>query len=157
MTGAGYRLAKWTRAQQAFDGLGAQRTGGRWNSPGVRLVYAAENLSLAQLEVLVHFERTSALGRYALIVARFPASLVLRMEDQFATPADWASRPPSRSTQLIGDRWVRDQASAILSVPTVISPGERNLLFNPLHPDFSQVVLDPPVRFQFDGRLAPAL
>ncbi|HKR29583.1 MAG TPA: RES domain-containing protein, partial [Terriglobales bacterium] len=37
-----------------FDGTGARLLGGRWNSPGASLIYAAETFSGALLEVLVH-------------------------------------------------------------------------------------------------------
>lgn len=37
-----------------IDGEGARLYGGRWNSPGVPVVYAATHLSLALLEQLVH-------------------------------------------------------------------------------------------------------
>jgi len=37
-----------------FDPTGAMRHGGRWNSIGVRAIYAAETYAGALLEVLVH-------------------------------------------------------------------------------------------------------
>src|ERR1700743_29315 len=37
-----------------FDGTGARITGGRWNSPGRPLIYAAETFAGALLEILVH-------------------------------------------------------------------------------------------------------
>jgi RES domain-containing protein len=42
----------------AYDGEGACRVGGRWNSKGVRVLYMSENRSLAVLEVLVHLSGT---------------------------------------------------------------------------------------------------
>jgi RES domain-containing protein len=153
MTRLAFRLVKADRAATAFDGEGARRVGGRWNSSGTRMVYTAESLSLAQLELLVHFERRSALGRYRLVVAEFPAELVRPLEELYALPEFWDARPVARSSQLLGDRWVREAPCAVLSVPTVVTPGERNLLFNPDHPDFRQVQLRPPVEFRFDERL----
>ncbi len=154
MTRRAYRLVKRERMATAFDGEGARRTGGRWNSPGVRMVYAAESLSLAQLEVMVHFQRRSAFRRYAVIIVEFPEELMARVEDQTLLPPDWKAQPPSARTQVIGDRWIRTARSTVLSVPTVITPGERNFLFNPVHPDFVQVALRPAQEFQFDVRLA---
>jgi len=47
-----YRLcAPWRRP---WDPAGAVRRGGRWNSPGIAVLYAASSLSLACLEILVH-------------------------------------------------------------------------------------------------------
>ena len=49
-----YRLAQ---ARNAMDltGKGAAAKGARWNSPGVELLYTAQNRSLAMAEIAVHF------------------------------------------------------------------------------------------------------
>ena len=47
-----YRLCR--ASYPPYDGEGARRAGGRWNSKGVRVVYMSENRSLAVLEILVH-------------------------------------------------------------------------------------------------------
>jgi len=49
-----YRLCK--AAHVALDGEGARLWGGRWNSAGRPMVYAAATPSLAVLEVLVHLD-----------------------------------------------------------------------------------------------------
>jgi RES domain-containing protein len=43
--------------------------------------------------------------------------------------------------------------SAALLVPSVVLPAERNLLINPLHPDFSKVKIHAPERHAIDRRL----
>lgn len=47
-----YRIAD--RRHKIFDGQGAATFGGRWNSPGRRVIYAAETFAGAMLEVLVN-------------------------------------------------------------------------------------------------------
>jgi len=47
-----YRLCRST--WPVYDGEGAKRAGGRWNSRGNRVVYMSENRSLAVLEILAH-------------------------------------------------------------------------------------------------------
>src|SRR5260370_7987855 len=47
-----YRIAD--RRHAIFDGDGAASFGGRWNSPGRRIIYAAETHPGAMLEVLAH-------------------------------------------------------------------------------------------------------
>src|SRR5438876_4176579 len=47
-----YRIAD--RRHRLFDGEGAASFGGRWNSPGRRVIYAAESYAGAMLEVLAH-------------------------------------------------------------------------------------------------------
>ena len=49
-----YRIFKSKHAARWFDGEGAFLFGGRWNSPGTRLLYASSALSLAALEMLVN-------------------------------------------------------------------------------------------------------
>jgi len=51
-----YRILRKPYSKTAFDGEGAYRFGGRWSSPGVRLAYAAEHLSLAIVEYFVHLD-----------------------------------------------------------------------------------------------------
>ena len=47
-----WRIVKARHAPEAFSGEGPRRYGGRWTSPGVAVVYAAEHASLAVLEML---------------------------------------------------------------------------------------------------------
>jgi RES domain-containing protein len=47
-----YRLCR--ASYPPYDGEGARRGGGRWNSKGARVVYMSENRSLGVLEILVH-------------------------------------------------------------------------------------------------------
>jgi RES domain-containing protein len=53
----------------------------------------------------------------------------------------------------IGDRWVRENRSAVLALPGVIVPAETNFLLNPAHRDFKRIKIHPPVAFNFDPRL----
>jgi RES domain-containing protein len=71
-----FRLVKARHARHAFDGEGARLYGGRWNAPGLALVYASESVSLAALELLVHLESARVLSRFVLCAADFAESLV---------------------------------------------------------------------------------
>src|SRR5450830_1170676 len=64
-----WRLVKTVYQPTAWDGEGARRYGGRWNSPGAAVVYAAEHLSLACLEVLVAVHREGELADFLAIGA----------------------------------------------------------------------------------------
>lgn len=149
-----FRLVQRQLVKSAFDGEGARKFGGRWNNQGVRVVYTASSLSLAALELLAHLESRAVLERrYAFIAAQFSSSLCLKLEDFARLPSNWFQDPPPRAVTRLGARWVRDQSSAVLSVPSAIVPAERNYLFNPLHPDFRQIVLATAKAFAFDPRL----
>jgi RES domain-containing protein len=59
-----WRITKRKHAKTAFTGEGARLYGGQWNSPGTRVVYAAQSQSLAVLEMLVHLDSAEILKHY---------------------------------------------------------------------------------------------
>lgn len=152
MIRTGWRIVMEEQSATAFNGEGARLFGGRWNSAGVSVVYAAEHLSLAALETRVHIDQIRMKKRYVGFGIAFNDSLVktLHVSD---LPKDWRQEPPHPSLQVIGDRWVKSGDSVILAVPSVIIPQELNLLINPLHPDFKKIVIGKPNAFIFDPRL----
>ena len=139
-------------AAAAFSGEGARRFGGRWNAPGRPVVYASLHLSLAALETLAHADRRRFERDYVAFEVRVPHDLILELRDE-DLPADWRARPVSAGARAIGDAWLAQRASAALSVPSVLVPQERNLLLDPAHPRFGEVVIGPPRPFRFDERL----
>ena len=147
----GWRIVKSRHASTAFDGEGARLYGGRWNSPGTRMVYTSSTISLAVLEVLVHLQEASLLSSYSLIFAGFDDALVERL-DRSRLPDGWRSYPAPSELQRIGDEWVQSQRSVVLEVPSVIVVRESNYLLNPAHPDFSSVVIGEPEPFTFYER-----
>lgn len=148
----GWRIVKTKYAAQAFDGEGARLYGGRWNSPGVRMVYTSENLALAALEILTHLGKSGLLASYSRCAVHFDESLITPL-DRSLLPADWRTYPAPPELQLLGDTWVADSTSVVLEVPSVLIETESNYLINPLHPDFSTLVIDRPEPFDFDSRL----
>jgi RES domain-containing protein len=149
-----WRIVKRKLAAQAFTGEGARVYGGRWNSPGIRVVYTSQSRALAALEILVHLESEEALEHYVMIEVRFNSVLVTSVE-AFKLPADWQAEPAPLSLRSIGDGWVAAGVSAVLQVPSAIIPGESNFLLNPAHPDFSKLAFGKPSPFPFDPRLTP--
>ena len=51
-----WRVCRRRYAAEAATGEGARRVGGRWNSRGVRAVYASTSLALAAVETFVNLE-----------------------------------------------------------------------------------------------------
>ena len=146
-----FRLCR--SSHPAYDGEGARRVGGRWNSKGVRVLYMSENRSLAVLEVLVHLSATLP-DKYVLGAAEIPEDIAIeRIADQ-DLPNGWATLMPSEqvSTKRLGDMWIERRRSAVLSVPSVIL-GERNYVLNPAHSDFTRIDFAEPEPFRFDLRL----
>lgn len=148
-----YRICKTKYTTTAFDGEGAFRFGGRWNSRGTRIVYVAESLSLAVLEMLVHIQDEAILSAYSFIEAKFDKSMVESAENRGDLPKNWQDSPPPNSTQQIGDYWAKRGLTLALKVPSAIIPSESNYLINPNHKDFSKITFGEPQKFILDKRL----
>lgn len=135
-----WRLVKAPHASAAFEGEGAFRFGGRWNSRGTRVVYASSSLALAALEFLVHLDPAAPVPELTALRIRIPTAVVAAEES-----ADGGTRLPLAVSRARGDRWAREGKSAVLRVPSVIVPVEDNFLVNPAHPDFTRLRIDLPL------------
>jgi RES domain-containing protein len=152
MKRTGWRIVPEGQSANAFDGEGARRYGGRWNSPGVAMVYASEHQSLAAMEVRVHIEAVRKAMSYKCFAFHFEESLMEIFQPKLL-PDGWRQEPPLPSLQQLGDNWAGMKKSVLLAVPSIIIPNELNYLINPKHPDFSKIEIEPPTDFMFDPRL----
>lgn len=146
-----WRIFKPKHAQVAFSGEGARLYGGRWNSPGIGVVYTAETASLATLEMLVHLNSHQVLQTYHLCAVTFEDALVEEL-DRSALPPKWRSNPAPQKLRQIGDAWFKRLSSAVLRVPSAIIETELNYLLNPNHPDFTKLEIGEATEFFFDSR-----
>ena len=147
-----WRIVKKKHAATAFDGEGARRSGGRWNSPGTSMVYTSGSISLAVLEMLVHLDSSRILPLYNLIEVQFPDPLVEDFPES-GLPPDWQAHPPVHESRAIGDRWIMEDRSAVLRVPSAVVPTESNYLLNPRNPDFKNITTLKPIEWTIDTRL----
>jgi RES domain-containing protein len=136
----------WRICRRPFadlSGDGARLYGGRWNTPGRPLIYAAETAALAVLEVRVHLD---------LDWDMLPDDYVLVAIDTAAIVAETIQEPPG-DPRAIGDAWIESGRSALLRVPSWIVPESYNVLINLAHPDAPSIQLGSVRPFQFDQRL----
>jgi RES domain-containing protein len=147
-----WRIVKRKFRNVAFTGEGARRYGGRWNSKGVAVVYAAQSQSLAALEMLAHLDSGDVLRYYVAIPVSFDLRPVVDI-DVSELPKNWKSYPAPRSLRAIGDAWVSSGESPVLRVPSVLVPSESNFLLNPQHPEYANLLIGEPLPFSFDPRL----
>jgi RES domain-containing protein len=70
--------------------------------------------------------------------------------------AGWEATPPGGGSIEFGMDFLRSARALGLIVPSVIVPEARNLILNPLHPRFAEVVLNIERPFVFDHRLRPS-
>ncbi len=141
--------------QDAFTGEGARIGGGRWNHVGTPVIYVSENLSLAALELFVHFTRKDIkLSKSLLTIpVDIPKSLKIVKVSVKDLISDWRMSPPSNSTKEIGTEWAGKGATLILRVPSAIIPDEYNLMLNPKHADFRKIRIGQPQPFTLDERM----
>lgn len=155
-----WRIGTDTRTYQADDmiGTGAKITGGRWNSAGNALVYAASSRALACLETVVHLGGGGLpLNRY-LVQIDIPddvwkARMVL---DLSAAPVGWDALPEGMVSLSYGDSWLASLATAVLLVPSIVVPEEQNILINPGHPDAVLIKATKVRKWLYDLRLKPS-
>lgn len=142
-----FRVAKVKYAVSVEDlrsGDGAREWGGRFNSPGVRAVYCSTTLSLAALEILVHAPRTNLLPEYRFLEVCVPDQAIEHLH--LADLGD--------DTATVGDQRLGADGLLGFSAPSFVIPLERNLVLNPVHPDFRELVSHGTIRpFPMDPRL----
>ena len=146
-----FRLSK-SKYSNDLSGRGAERSGGRWNSKGVSMVYAGESRALCTTEIAVHTPLGNIPTDYEIISIEIPDELISVL-DITVLNDDWRSFPYSHFTQEIGDNFISDNVHLVLKVPSVVVPGDFNFLINPRHKDFSMVKIMEIVAFEFDERL----
>lgn len=144
-----YRICK--KKYPKNDGEGARLAGGRWNHKGTAVIYCGATASLCALEVLANGADLAA--GMVVIEAKIPRKLAVATIDESDLPSNWNTPVASRKTRDLGSQWVKSGVSAVLSVPSVIVPSERNYLLNPAHSDFAKIQFSKPKDFVFDRRL----
>jgi len=137
-----YRLHRAVRA--AGDYTGALLAGGRWNPPGTAILYAAQHLSLACLEILVHLDKAQLPSEYVWSSTRLSNDTAeLETENVRELTA----------CQLAGQAWADTASDLAVRVRSVVIPEEFNVLVNPRHPHYRELVWTSPRPFHFDPRL----
>jgi RES domain-containing protein len=141
-----FRIAD--RRHPIFDPTGARLTGGRWNSPGRGVIYAAQTFAGALLEVLVHQNLGEVPSKHAMVRVDIPDDLKIE-----SIETGWAMTDLIRSREF-RDRWLEERRTAVLLVPSVVLRGrEKNVVLNPNHLDFQSIKVTAPEPVVWDPRL----
>lgn len=152
-----WRIATDTPDYSSDDlsGAGAKITGGRWNRPGIPILYCADVPSLACIETLVHLSTSGLpLNRY-LVAIDVPDPLwrVREIRTPASLPVAWDACPAGKSSLDFGDSWLKSRRTAVLAVPSVIVPEDSVILVNPSHSDAPGVTSSTIRRWLYDPRL----
>lgn len=134
-----------------FDGSGMHRWGSRWISPGQYVVHTAESYALAVLENLVHWQISAVPKSLVCIAADIPDEIEQEELDRKklpkAAPNDYAA------FREVGDEWYQRGETAVLWVPSIVSPVEADILVNRMHEDFARLTVHKPAPARLDPRL----
>src|SRR5205085_3891185 len=87
-----WRICRRRYAADAATGEGARLYGGRWNSRGVRVVYASSSLALAAIETFVNLEPNLLPKDLVSIEGEIPDEVKIERLDARALPANWQKR-----------------------------------------------------------------
>jgi RES domain-containing protein len=147
-----WRICRLRYATAAASGEGARLYGGRWNSKGVRVVYASTSLALAAIETFVNLEPNLQPEDLVSIEGEIPADLGIERVDPKILPRNWPALP-DESLRHLGDEWIRAEQTVALLVPSAPIRGDWNVLLNPAHREFRKIKFGKPVRFEFDARM----
>ena len=134
-----------------FDGRGAMLEGGRWNSPGLPVIYASLSQSCAMLEILVHTNIGKVPKHHKLIMIEIPDRMTVETVTQQVL-LGW-DHHNQRASRAFGDEWINSRRSVALIVPSVIATHDQNLVINPLHPEFSDIAYTEAESIKWDARL----
>jgi RES domain-containing protein len=153
-----WRIAADTPDYGADDlsGLGAQKSGGRWNRKGTPVVYASHTIALACLETVVNLGGSIPLplNRYLVRIDVPEDAWTSRTVFDPSLHTGWDAVPPGLVSLDRGTMWAKSNVSLLLEVPSVVVPEERNVLINPAHPTAATLVAKKVRRWTYDGRLA---
>ena len=145
----------WRIADGRFDpfsAVGASLIGGRWNSPGLGIIYASRSYAGAMLECLAH----AGIGRvprtHVAVEIAIAEEVSVERHDDGSVPSGW-DHADLRVARAFGDAWIRERRTAVLVVPSVVARREGNVLTNPQHPDFRGIFAGHPEPVIWDARL----
>ncbi len=147
-----YRLSRKKYANK-LSGVGASKSGNRWNSRGTEIIYCADSRALAMAEVSVHMSLATLPKDFMMIEIDIPRSIRIQNLDLKILYDDWNEFPHNYKTQTIGDLFISKNKYCILKVPSAVVKGDFNYLINPHHLDFKKIKIAKTFEFPFDRRL----
>lgn len=152
-----YRICRKKRVkslEEAFDGVGASKIGGRWNPRGMPAAYTSESISLAFLEILVHADLEDLPDDLVCVSAHIPDNVNVYELHISNLPKNWRDIDPAPlALATTGKNWIEKREFLLMSIPSVVIPSERNFIINPEHAEFHKLSDFKIQSFEIDPRL----
>ncbi|MCF6348079.1 MAG: RES family NAD+ phosphorylase [Flavobacteriaceae bacterium] len=136
-----------------LSGIGASKSGNRWNSKGTEIIYCADSRALAMAEVSVHLSLATLPKDFVMLEINIPKMVAVEVLSKKNLPENWNVFPHTYRTQKIGDDFVYSKKGCVLKVPSAVVKGDFNYLINPHHKDFKKIKIINFYDFPFDGRI----
>jgi len=132
-----YRIAK-TEYIRDLNGTGARIYGGRWNKPGIPVLYTSGTRSLALLELIVHFNSAEAIKLgYSFLSLKVDEHILHHLPEDLQPKI--LNRMNTEELSRITEEYFFQKNALALKVPSMLVPSEFNYLINPVHLDFQSL------------------
>lgn len=129
---------------------GARRTEGRWHAKGQEVIYTSEHYGTALLEKLVHYNGVLPPNQHFLKI-QIPSGITYEVVTK-DTLEGW-DKPDGAESREFGSKWIDEDRSTLLFVPSVVSREENNVLINPNHEGASKFKVGKETPVRWDARL----
>ncbi len=138
---------------RTLDGRGGLETSARWHSQGRPIVYLAESVAGALLEVLVHLELSPVRlpKSFRLLKVEVPDDLSVEVLSANDLGNNWID--DETLTRTVGDQWLASKRSALVRVPSAIVPETLNVLLNSAHEESRRLKIVSHREYPWDLRL----
>ncbi len=146
-----YRITRHKYKDTILDGIGAAKYGGRWNKPGIPVIYCSESRALAVLETLVNIRNIGYMPKdYMMLTLEINADIISLPIQSLSK--DWSQFQYTNETQSKFGNFVTKYPGMVLKVPSVVIPQEFNYLIDP-HTSSNAIKIVDIVDLKMDSRL----
>jgi RES domain-containing protein len=119
-----------------YSGEGSVRNEGRWHRKGQDIIYSSEHYGTAMLEKVAHYNGILPPSQH-FITIDIPVGVSFEVITKDSLPG-WDDLDCAAS-RAFGTKWIHEEPSGVLFVPSVVSREERNILINPGHADAARI------------------
>ena len=145
-----FRISKSKRSSD-ISGTGAALYPGRWNKSGTPVLYTGESKEIASLENIVHIPPMMT-PNLDILTLDIPDDSIteLTITD---LPSNWHQFPAPTILSELGQKWIDENKTLALKVPSSIIHSANNFILNCNHKDYKIVKILSKKKFYFDLRL----
>jgi RES domain-containing protein len=147
-----FRLSRKIYASE-LSGIGTSKSGNRWNTKGIEIIYSSASRALAMAEVSVHISLATLPKGFVMMEINIPSNISIQTVKEKDLPENWNDFPHNLPTQKIGNNFIHSKKTCILKVPSAVVKGDYNYLINPHHREFYNIKILSISAFPFDRRI----